>query len=103
MVQVEYSPRFIDGGASKSLRVLHGQSIDLDCETDSNPVSETTWFFTHIYSNKSQPIRNTDRILNLDFIDESSQGQYECFVKNSFGKVNRTFEIIDVPKGKMPN
>lgn len=100
LIQVQYPPSFIDGRESKSLKILHGDNIELQCKTDANPAAVSSWFFTATDSSEKQNLQNRKEVLIIESMNESKQGSYECFVENSYGKVNRNFEVIEAPRGE---
>lgn len=101
LVLVQYPPKFVDERESIKLKVTHGDDFMLNCQTFENPEGSVTWFYTANGSKLRKNIQNNHRILQIDQMDESKQGEYECFVENTIGRVSRSFKVADYPKRKL--
>lgn len=100
MILVEYPPK-LEKNVSKVIRVTHGGSVELSCETDSNPKTETVkWFFTPKNSLEKSKLNETDSRFKIHSMSLSREGTYECIVKNIIGTASREFEVSDYPKGE---
>lgn len=103
-VSVNFPPKFLDREETEnfSLKVTHGQEkTTLSCETEENPQGEINWFFKPKDSEEKKKIQSFDKKLVLEQMNEEMEGEYECTVENSLGRVKRSFMIKDYPKSNI--
>lgn len=101
-MSVDYAPKFLDmqENVNFNKKVFHGEKFILTCETDENPKGEISWFFTTKDSTEKRNINFDGKKLELQSMNEQKQGEYECVVENSSGRVKRSFNILDFPNGE---
>lgn len=101
LIYVEYSPKLMKTESGTVLKITHGNSFELSCESDANPKASVKWFFTPENSLVKTNLHQTEPRLKIHSMNGSSQGTYECRVENSVGTANQWFEVFDFPKGKI--
>lgn len=99
-ITVEYPPKFVFPLTTDAVKVQHGSNFVLDCETEENPKGKVDWTFTPERTGIKQAILNDENIFTISSMSGSKQGIYECTVKNSLGRIKRSFNVKDQPKGK---
>jgi len=82
--------------------VTHGSSLQLNCETDAHPEASVSWYFSKGNAAALELIDFRKSSLPIERMNESSEGSYECRAHNAVGRVKRSFNVVDVPKG-MPD
>lgn len=95
---MSFPPKFVAQHDSE-LKVIHGSEHVLSCETDENPKGAISWFFTSKESNDKRQIQHFRHHLTLDKMSKGKEGTYECLIENSIGRVKRSFEVLEYPKG----
>lgn len=106
-VVVEYSPQFTVAFKQNDTRIKmqmkHGKSFWLNCETDAHPAGEIKWFYYSLGDvnlNQKIPLKDLSGNSSAFFqiMNQTTEGQYECKVKNQMGQVSRIFSIEDYPQ-----
>ncbi|XP_073457951.1 sialic acid-binding Ig-like lectin 13 isoform X3 [Aquarana catesbeiana] len=94
-LNVEYPPSVditIDGSSTDktlSIIVIEGQTKSLECNVDSNPVAEITWF----HEDRQLPVINQSLIYILKNISLNHTGRYSCKARNQYGTADKTIYI----------
>jgi Immunoglobulin I-set domain len=103
VILVNYPPKFSDREENKilNIKVLHGKDFELSCVTDENPKSNINWSFTPKDSRETMNLNHYEKIFKVQGMNDQKQGNYECLVENSLGRVKRSFNVIDYPKGRL--
>ncbi|XP_073457950.1 sialic acid-binding Ig-like lectin 16 isoform X2 [Aquarana catesbeiana] len=95
-LNVEYPPSVditIDD-KTLSIIVIEGQTKSLECNVDSNPVAEITWF----HEDRQLPVINQSLIYILKNISLNHTGRYSCKARNQYGTADKTIYIsVDYP------
>ena len=102
-ISVNFPPTFIDKEESKTfaLKITHGSDVDLQCQTEENPQGDISWFFTPKNGDGRRNIEHAEKTLKLEWMTEDKEGEYDCQVENSLGRVKRSFTVVDIPKGEI--
>lgn len=100
LIFVEFSPKSSNNFVEAEQKVEHGSNFTLNCETNANPTGNVQWFFTSKEPARRKPLENTESLLTIHGMTESKQGTYECIVENRLGRLKRSFEVVDYPKGE---
>lgn len=95
------SPQIQDKN-QKTIRVLYGETVTLQCNAKGDPVPVVTWM-----SPKNRPISNAinrykvlkDGTLVVQNVQQADGGNYTCMAKNSVGQDNKVIrvEILGTP------
>ncbi|XP_073457953.1 sialic acid-binding Ig-like lectin 13 isoform X2 [Aquarana catesbeiana] len=94
-LNVEYPPSVditIDGSSTDktlSIIVIEGQTKSLECNVDSNPVAEITWF----HEDRQLPVINQSLTYILKNISLNHTGRYSCKACNQYGTADKTIYI----------
>ncbi|XP_077057470.1 B-cell receptor CD22-like isoform X2 [Siphateles boraxobius] len=78
-VNILYSPRRISVSISPSGVIVEGNSVTLNCISDSNPPAEISWF-------KGGMIVRSGRIYSITNISSNYSGEYKCKSINTHGE-----------------
>ncbi|XP_056128086.1 B-cell receptor CD22-like [Rhinichthys klamathensis goyatoka] len=78
-LNVMYSPRSVSVSISPSGVIVEGDSVTLNCISDSNPPAEIRWF-------KGGTIVGSGRIFNISKISSEDSGEYKCKSINKHGE-----------------
>ncbi|KAL1281304.1 hypothetical protein QQF64_000107, partial [Cirrhinus molitorella] len=70
-LNVMYPPRNISVSVSPSSEIKEGDSVTLNCSSDSNPPAEISWF-------KGGKFVGSGRIYNISKISSDHSGEYKC-------------------------
>lgn len=106
-IVVEYPPQFIVTFKNNDTRIKmqmeHGKSFWLNCDTDANPAGEVKWFYYSLGDVKLEqkiPLRDLSGNSSAFFqvMNQTTEGLYECKVRNQMGQVSRIFSIEDYPQ-----
>ena len=106
-VVVEYPPQFVvpfkNNDTRIKMQIEHGKSFWLNCETDANPAGEIKWFYYSLGDvNLEQriPLRDLSGNSSAFFqtMNQTTEGLYECKVRNQMGQVSKIFSIEDYPQ-----
>ncbi|XDV16258.1 hypothetical protein PO909_016052 [Leuciscus waleckii] len=78
-LNVMYSPRNVSVSISPSGVIVEGDSVTLNCISDSNPPAEISWF-------KGGTIVGSGRIYSISNISSDDSGEYKCKSINEHGE-----------------
>ncbi|XP_056128027.1 B-cell receptor CD22-like [Rhinichthys klamathensis goyatoka] len=78
-LNVMYPPRSASVSISPSGVIVEGDSVTLNCISDSNPPAEIHWF-------KGRTIVGSGRIFNISKISSDDSGEYKCKSINEHGE-----------------
>ncbi|XP_077057483.1 B-cell receptor CD22-like isoform X2 [Siphateles boraxobius] len=78
-VKIMYPPRGVSVFISPSGVIVEGNSVTLNCISDSNPPAEISWF-------KGGTIVGSGRIYNISKISSDDSGEYKCKSNNTHGE-----------------
>ncbi|XDV16198.1 hypothetical protein PO909_016019 [Leuciscus waleckii] len=93
-LNVMYSPRNVSVLISKSGVIVEGDSVTLNCISDSNPPAEISWI-------KGRTIVGSGRIYNISKISSDDSGEYKCKSRNEHGEKysdNVTLNVMYPPR-----
>ncbi|XP_073511869.1 sialic acid-binding Ig-like lectin 13 isoform X1 [Phyllobates terribilis] len=103
-LNVEYLPDVIittkGGVRDNTFIVKEGDSAQINCTVDSNPIAEITW---KVENEEKEAIKGQWLIYNLANISLSDAGKYLCTGKNHLGSTNKTIDIIVHYAPRTPN
>ena len=100
LIFVNFPPKFIDKVESITftVTVTHGSKVDLQCQTDENPQGDISWFFNPKNGEDRRNIEHAEKTLSLERMTGDLEGQYDCVIENSLGRVKRSFTVMSYPK-----
>lgn len=100
-VSVNFPPKFLDSFENLNVlkNVVHGKGDLFSCETEENPKGVINWYFTPKSSIVKVNLDHREKVFELLDMNEEKQGEYECVVENSVGRVKRSFDVVDFPRG----
>ncbi|XP_056311241.1 B-cell receptor CD22-like [Danio aesculapii] len=75
--------------SNRSAVIMEGDSVTLNCSSDSNPPAEISWF-------KGNKSLNSGRIFNISKISSDDSGEYKCGAKNVHGEKYSDPVTLDV-------
>ncbi|XP_051749115.1 B-cell receptor CD22-like [Ctenopharyngodon idella] len=78
-LNVMYPPKSVSVSISPSGEVVSGDSVTLNCSSDSNPPAEISWF-------KGGTFVGSGRIYNISKISSDDSGEYKCRSINEHGE-----------------
>ncbi|XDV16249.1 hypothetical protein PO909_016046, partial [Leuciscus waleckii] len=78
-LNVMYPPRSVSVSISPSGVIVEGDSVTLNCISDSNPPAEISWI-------KGGTIVGSGRIFNISKISSDDSGEYKCKSINEHGQ-----------------
>ncbi|XP_056128025.1 B-cell receptor CD22-like [Rhinichthys klamathensis goyatoka] len=93
-LNVMYPPKSVSVSISPSGVIVEGDSVTLNCISDSNPPAEIHWF-------KGGTIVGSGRIYNISKISSDDSGEYKCKSINKHGEKysdNVTLNIMYPPR-----
>ncbi|CAM4462772.1 unnamed protein product [Leuciscus chuanchicus] len=93
-LNVMYSPRNVSVSISPSGVIVEGDSVTLNCISDSNPPAEISWI-------KGGMIVGSGRIFNISKISSDDSGEYKCKSINKHGEKysdNVTLNVMYPPR-----
>ncbi|XDV16275.1 hypothetical protein PO909_016067, partial [Leuciscus waleckii] len=93
-LNVMYSPRNVSVLINGSGVIVEGDSVTLNCISDSNPPAEISWF-------KGGTIVGSGRIFNISKISSDDSGEYKCKSINEHGEKysdNVTLNVMYPPR-----
>ncbi|XDV16197.1 hypothetical protein PO909_016019 [Leuciscus waleckii] len=93
-VNIMYPPRNVSVLISKSGVIVEGDSVTLNCISDSNPPAEISWI-------KGRTIVGSGRIYNISKISSDDSGEYKCKSRNEHGEKysdNVTLNVMYPPR-----
>nr|XP_017211407.2 B-cell receptor CD22 [Danio rerio] len=88
-LDVQYAPRNISVSISGSAVIMSGDSVTLNCSSDSNPLAEINWF-------KGETFVGSGRIFNISKISSDDSGEYKCRARNEHGEEYSDPVTLDV-------
>nr|XP_021333801.1 B-cell receptor CD22-like [Danio rerio] len=68
---------------------MSGDSVTLNCSSDSNPIAEISWF-------KATKYVGSGRIFNISKISSADSGEYKCRARNEHGEKYSDPVTLDV-------
>ncbi len=74
---------------SPSGQIVEGDSVTLNCSSDSNPPAEISWF-------KGGTFVGSGRIYRISKISSDHSGEYKCKSRNQHGEKYSDAEILNV-------
>ncbi|KAL1281308.1 hypothetical protein QQF64_000111 [Cirrhinus molitorella] len=78
-LNVMYAPKTVSVSISPSGEIVEGDSVTLNCSSDSNPPAEISWF-------KGGTFVGSGRIYSISNISSDHSGEYKCKSINTYGK-----------------
>ncbi|XP_067258648.1 B-cell receptor CD22-like [Chanodichthys erythropterus] len=78
-LNVMYPPKSVSVSISPSGEIVSGDSVTLNCSSDSNPPAEISWF-------KGGMFVGSGRIFNISKISSDDSGEYKCKARNRHGE-----------------
>ncbi|XP_073698613.1 sialoadhesin-like [Garra rufa] len=78
-VNVRYAPKSVSVSISPSGEIVEGDSVTLNCSSDSNPPAKLDWF-------KGRTSVGSGRIYNISKIRSDHSGEYKCKSRNKHGE-----------------
>ncbi|XDV16884.1 hypothetical protein PO909_016399, partial [Leuciscus waleckii] len=78
-LNVMYAPQYTFVGVSPCCVIVEGDSVTLNCISDSNPPAEISWI-------KGGTIVGSGRIYNISKISSGDSGEYKCKSINEHGE-----------------
>jgi hypothetical protein len=99
---VKFAPRFVYKEKLNQIQVevIYGANAALTCASDGYPQPTISWFFKSKDRKVEEQLKIEEAILRLEKVDEDREGEYKCLVENSMGRVKRSFEVKNRPKGE---
>nr|XP_021333812.1 B-cell receptor CD22-like [Danio rerio] len=88
-LDVQYPPRNISVSISGSAVIMSGDSVTLNCSSDSNPPAEISWF-------KGETSVGSGRIFSISKISSDDSGEYNCSASNKHGEKYSDPVTLDV-------
>ncbi|XP_026107253.1 B-cell receptor CD22-like isoform X1 [Carassius auratus] len=77
-LNVTYPPRNVSVSISPSGVIVEGDSVTLNCSSDSNPPAEISWF-------KGGKFVGSGRVYSISNISSDHSGEYKCKSRNKHG------------------
>ncbi|XP_050963027.1 B-cell receptor CD22-like isoform X3 [Labeo rohita] len=78
-LNVMYAPKTISVSISPSGEIVEGDSVTLNCSSDSNPPAEISWF-------RGGTFVGSGRIYSISNISSDHSGEYKCKSRNEHGE-----------------
>ncbi|KAL1281313.1 hypothetical protein QQF64_000116 [Cirrhinus molitorella] len=78
-LNILYPPRNVSVYVNASGEIVEGDSVTLNCSSDSNPPAEINWF-------KGGKILGSGRIYSISKISSDHSGEYKCKSNNKHGE-----------------
>ncbi|NP_001104655.2 uncharacterized protein isoform X2 [Danio rerio] len=88
-LNVMYPPKSVSVSISGSAVIVSGDSVTLNCSSDSNPPAEISWF-------KGETSVGSGRIFNISKISSGDSGEYKCRARNALGEKYSDPVTLDV-------
>ncbi|KAG1955872.1 hypothetical protein F2P79_007851 [Pimephales promelas] len=88
-VNVMYAPRSVSVSISPSGVIVEGDSVTLNCSSDSNPPAEINWI-------KGGTIVGSGRIFSISNIRSDDSGEYKCRSRNTHGEKDSDAVMLNV-------
>ncbi|XP_042573386.1 sialic acid-binding Ig-like lectin 10 [Cyprinus carpio] len=89
MLKVMYAPRNVVVSISPSGVIVEGDSVTLNCMTDSNPPAEIIWY-------KGGTFVGSGRIYSISKISTDDSGEYKCKSRNNHGVKNSDAVTLNI-------
>ncbi|XP_048036187.1 B-cell receptor CD22-like [Megalobrama amblycephala] len=89
MLNVMYPPKSVSVSISPSGEIVSGDSVTLNCSSDSNPPAEISWF-------KEGKSVGSGRIFSISNISSDHSGEYKCRSRNKHGEKNSDTVMLNV-------
>ncbi|KTG47809.1 hypothetical protein cypCar_00034900, partial [Cyprinus carpio] len=89
MLKVMYAPRNVVVSISPSGVIVEGDSVTLNCSTDSNPPAEISWY-------KGGTFVGSGRIYSISKISTDDSGEYKCKSRNNHGVKNSDAVTLNI-------
>ncbi|XP_073426714.1 sialic acid-binding Ig-like lectin 13 isoform X2 [Dendrobates tinctorius] len=103
-LNVEYPPdviiTFKGGLGDNTFIVKEGDSAQINCTVDSNPIAEITWFMGN---DKKEAMNRQWIIYNLTNVTLNDAGKYSCTGKNNLGSSEKNIDITVYYAPRTPN
>ncbi|XP_059407382.1 B-cell receptor CD22-like [Carassius carassius] len=78
-LNVMYPPRSVSVSINPSIVIMEGDSVTLNCSSDSNPPAEISWF-------KREMFVAAEKIYSISKINSDHSGKYKCRSINEHGE-----------------
>ncbi|XP_051750761.1 B-cell receptor CD22 isoform X2 [Ctenopharyngodon idella] len=88
-LNVMYPPKSVSVSISPSGEIVSGDSVTLNCSSDSNPPAEISWF-------KGETLLGSGRIFSISNISSDHSGEYKCRSRNKHGEKNSDTVMLNV-------
>ncbi|ROJ08958.1 B-cell receptor CD22 [Anabarilius grahami] len=88
-LDVEYPPKSVSVSISPSGEIVSGDSVTLNCSSDSNPPAEISWF-------KGETLVRSGRIFSISNISSDHSGEYKCRSRNKLGEKDSDTVMLNV-------
>lgn len=97
---VYYPPKLkLQNGSNEKVLITHQDPFELSCEIRGNPKPTIEWYFQ---ADKGSITKIGDgEFISYDKMTSSLEGFYSCVGRNNIGNASKTFQVIDVPMGKL--
>ncbi|XP_039626563.1 myelin-associated glycoprotein-like [Polypterus senegalus] len=90
LLQVWYAPKNTGIIANTSTDILEGSTVNLQCTSNANPVSNYTWFKMN---GSSELLTSFGQNLTIQNVSRSDNGVHLCRVQNGFGDGNSSVTL----------
>ncbi|ROL52015.1 B-cell receptor CD22 [Anabarilius grahami] len=88
-LDVEYPPKSVSVSISPSGEIVSGDSVTLNCSSDSNPPAEISW-------NKGETFLGSGDTYNISNIKSEASGNYYCSARNEHGSQSSAAVTVNV-------
>ncbi|KAL0152839.1 hypothetical protein M9458_051860, partial [Cirrhinus mrigala] len=88
-LNVEYPPKSVSVSISPSGEIVEGDSVTLNCSSDSNPPTNFTWF-------KGGQYAGSGKINSISNISSDHSGEYKCRSRNKHGEKDSDVVMLNV-------
>ncbi|MBN3289859.1 CEAM5 protein, partial [Polypterus senegalus] len=89
-LNVQYAPKNTGIIANTSTDILEGSTVNLQCTSNANPVSNYTWFKVN---GSSELLTSFGQNLTIQNVSRSDNGVHLCRVQNGFGDGNSSVTL----------
>ncbi|XP_073698594.1 B-cell receptor CD22-like [Garra rufa] len=94
-LDIMYPPRKVSVSISPSGEIAEGDSVTLNCSSDSNPPANISWF-------KGGTFVGSERIYNISKISSDHSGEYKCKSINKHGEKYCDAVTLDIISDSNP-